>query len=55
MCEILMIHNHLNDGGEWCNVDTLAHIPVLEQTLLGDMGLLEVNTELQVLVHDLLN
>lgn len=30
----------------------LEHVPVLEQSLFGDMRLFEVDTQLQVLEHD---
>ena len=46
---------YLNNAGQACHVDALAHVPVLEESLLGHMGLLEVHAELQILVHDLLD
>ena len=33
----------------------LAHVPVLEESLFGNVGLLEVDAELKVAEHDLLN
>ena len=46
---------YLNNAGQAGNVDALAHVPVLEESLLGHIGLLEVHAELQILVHDLLD
>ena len=43
----------LDDGGQRGDVGRLAHVPVLEQPLLGHVGLLEVDAQLQVLKHDL--
>ena len=45
----------LDDGGEGGDVGGLAHVPVLEEALLGHVGLLEVDAELEVLEHDLLD
>ena len=45
----------LDDGGQGGHVGALAHVPVLEQALLGHMGLLEVHTKLEVAEHDLLD
>ena len=33
----------------------LAHVPVLEESLFGNVGLLEVDAELKVAEHDLLD
>ena len=33
----------------------MAHVPVLEEALLGNVGLAKVHTQLQILEHDLLN
>ena len=45
----------LDHGGEGGHVGALAHVPVLEQALLGHMGLLKVHTKLEVAEHDLLD
>ena len=45
----------LDHGGEAGHVSALAHVPVLEQSLLGHVGLLEIHAELQVTEHDLLD
>ena len=45
----------LDHGGQRGHVGALAHVPVLEQPLLGHVGLLEVHAELQVPEHDLLD
>ena len=45
----------LDYGGQRGHVGALAHVPVLEQALLGHMGLLEVHAELEVAEHDLLD
>ena len=46
---------YLHNTGQAGNVDALAHVPVLEEPLLGHVGLLEVHAQLQILVHDLLD
>ena len=45
----------LDHGGQGRHVGALTHVPVLEQALLGHVGLLEVHAELEVAEHDLLD
>ena len=45
----------LHHGGEAGHVGALAHVPVLEQTLLGHVRLLQIHAEFQVAEHDLLD
>ena len=45
-----MYLNHACQAGD---VDGLAHVPVLEQALLGHVRLLEVHAQIEVLEHDL--
>ena len=45
----------LDHGGQAGHVGALAHVPVLEQTLLGHVRLLQIHAEFQVAEHDLLD
>ena len=45
----------LHHGGEAGHVSALAHVPVLEQSLLGHVRFLQIHAELQVAEHDLLD
>ena len=45
----------LDHAGQAGHVGGLTHVPVLEQSLLGYVRLLEVDTQLQVTEHDLLD
>ena len=45
----------LHHRGEAGHVSALAHVPVLEQSLLGHVRLLQIHAEFQVAEHDLLD
>ena len=43
----------LYDRGQRSDVGRLAHVAVLEETLLGNMRLLQVDAQLEILEHNL--
>ena len=44
----------LNHGGQGVDVGQMTHVPVLEQSLLGHVGLAQVHAQLKILEHNLL-